>query len=95
VARENLGRLEFTIRADDLELLHRIARNRGCSASELVRRSLYEALEPLARAQKEREMKTAAEIEDRRKLAAWTGERRIVELELPERGDMPPLKYPS
>jgi hypothetical protein len=39
--------------------------------AELIRRSLYESLEPLARAQKEREMKTAAEVADLRRLREW------------------------
>jgi len=66
-----MTRIEFSIRADDAEILARMAKSRGCSVAELVRRSLYQSLEPLGRAQHEREMKTAAEVDERRKLRRW------------------------
>ena len=69
--RPDMTRIEFSIRADDAEILARMAQSRGCSVAELVRRSLYQALEPLARAQHEREMKTAAEVDERRRIREW------------------------
>lgn len=69
-----LVRIEFKIRQDDAQLLQRMADQRGCSLAELVRRGIYQGLEPLARAQREREEIAAREVMDRAKLRAWAGD---------------------
>jgi len=67
-------KVEFLMREDDAELLKRIANRAGTNVSELIRRTLYDHIEPLKRAEKERVDRAWAEIEERRKLAAWTGD---------------------
>ena len=70
-AGQGNAKVEFIMRADDAELLKRIADRAGTNVSELIRRTLYAHVEPLKRAELERIERTYREVEDRRKLAAW------------------------
>lgn len=66
-------KVEFIMRADDAELLKLMANRAGTNLSELIRRTLYAGLEPLQRAEKERQAIAWREVEERRKLRAWEG----------------------
>jgi len=77
-AGQGNAKVEFIMRADDAELLKRIADRAGTNVSELIRRTLYAHVEPLKRAEAERIERTYREVEERRRLASWNG------LELPK-----------
>jgi len=74
VAGQGNAKVEFIMRADDAELLKRIANRAGTNLSELIRRTLYDHIEPLKRAEAERTARAWAEVEERRRLREWQGE---------------------
>lgn len=73
-AGQGQAKIEFIMRADDADLLKRIANRSGTNVSELIRRTLYDHIEPLQRAERERTARAWAEVEERRKLREWQGE---------------------
>ena len=69
-----LSRIETSLIASDAELLANVAARRGTTVAELVRQAIYAHVEPLQRAQKEREAIAWREVEEQRKIREWNGQ---------------------
>jgi hypothetical protein len=73
--RENgTTRVETSFRNDDYQILARVATARHTSVAALIRRLVYEHIQPLQNAQLEREQRAMAEARERRVMREWTGD---------------------
>lgn len=64
-------RVETSFRADDYEILARVATARKTSVAALLRRLVYDHVQPMQMAQLEREKRAVTEARERRALAEW------------------------
>lgn len=71
---KGLKRVEFSLLAEDADLLERAALSMHTSVSELVRHTLYQNVPALKRAMDERNERIYQEVKERQKMREWTGQ---------------------
>lgn len=70
---DRMVRVETSFRADDYEILTRVATARRISVAALLRRLVYDHVQPMQMAQLEREKLAMQEARERRALRDWIG----------------------
>lgn len=73
MARTGTTRIETSLLTEDAELLAKIATGRNMSVAELVRQAIYTAIPAMSRANDERNARVLSEMDERARLADWTG----------------------